>query len=113
MNPYWQQMMAANLGAGMMGAPAAPQGLPIGLQANAVPQDQLLPIGMRAEDTPAAAPGFDYMRALAMADGMLNQPQQEQAPQLQAPGLLMPNIQIQPYQPPPLTAMGGLFGGGR
>jgi len=37
---------------------------------------------------------------------------QEQAPMsLQAPGLLMPQAQIQPYQPAPLTALPGLFGG--
>lgn len=37
--------------------------------------------------------------------------QQDQASVLAPPGLLMPDVQIQPYAPPALSALAGLFGG--
>lgn len=36
---------------------------------------------------------------------------QQERPQIQAPGLLMPNPQITPFQMAPLTAAPSLFGG--
>lgn len=61
-----------------------------------------------------AGGGWQQMLMAALQDPQLQQMmggQSQQAPMLQAPGLLMPQHQIQGYQPPPLTAIGGLLGG--